>query len=229
MRTPAALVTVFLLVIFLSCSKDGTAFLNSPGIYFKDNITLTSETRVFTSTGQVKNSNIVQRFDSKDSAFYGAFRNEVYFYRGKMDSLKVTSSGIMEVNDNYQYRSYEVTSKGKNITLTARDTTAGYSYEEVYTRTLLYYLGFYKPPVFSEYLVSSTRGQYQFGYSTLQQYYLVQQDNLFNVHWVFAIAHKANGSTNFLRLQNKADLNFYKKLNTGDTVTIREYELTYDK
>ena len=78
MRTPAALLTVFLLLNFFSCSKDGTSLLNPPGIYFKDNITLTSDTRVFTNTGEVKNSSIVQLFDSKDSANYRAFRNEVY-------------------------------------------------------------------------------------------------------------------------------------------------------
>jgi hypothetical protein len=227
MRKTSLLVFAFIAV--LSCSKDGASLLNSPSTYFKSRIDGVGTIRVFTNTGEVKTAGTVNRFKAIDSNWYTTLTNDLIIYRGKLDSFRIIDPKNMGVNDNFLYSSYSVTAKGENITLTAKDTTTGIVYDEVFSRNLYYHLSFYKPLVFNEYLFTSTGGFYGFQYSTLKQFFLIQGDNLLKVPWVLAVVHKANGSIKPVQLQNKADFNFYKNLNTGDTVSIREYEISYGK
>ena len=113
--------------------------------------------------------------------------------------------------------------------LIARDTTTGMSYHEVFTKTIHYYIALDKPPIFREYLVTSTAGLYGFGYSTLQQYHLETAGGQFKIPWIIGVVHYANGSTASLTVQNKIDINFYKNLSAGDTVVLQTYDVYYKK
>ena len=149
---------VFALIAVFSCSKDGNSLLNFPSTYFKIRIDGIGTTRVFTNTGEVNTASIIDRFHATDSDWFTILKNDLFNNLGKLDSIRITDAKNMDVNDGYIYKSYSVTDKGKNILLTAKDTTTGMVYEEVYSKSLHYDLCFYKPHVFNEYLFTSTRG-----------------------------------------------------------------------
>ena len=148
---------------------------------------------------------------------------------GRVDSIRVYDAKRIDVNNFYKFKSYDVAAKGNNITLTAKDTTSDVSYYEVYTRTIHYQIALNKPPVFREYLVTSTAGLYGFGYTTLEQFHLEMEGVGFKVPWITGVIHYANGATNSLSVQNKINSNFYKSLAAGDTVVVREITVYYTK
>jgi hypothetical protein len=213
----------------LSCKKDSSPVpLEPSSVYRKTSITATSPPRLFALSGEITNTDIINRFKSYDESWLEDLSHELFPNKGPMDTLRVQQGGDMAVFDNYQYTTYSVKQSGNKITLTAKDTLRSTSYGEVYTRTLQYHLALYKPPVFSETLVSSTRGLYGFDYTSLRQIHLEQEQKTIRAPWILAISHNP-GLINSLRVQNKLDVNFYKILAAGDTVLLREYVVVYAK
>jgi hypothetical protein len=228
MRLPSLTVAVLLLVA-ISCNKDGDSGIVTPGEYHKSSKSQAGSTRLFARSGEITSPVIISRFENLDDHWFDAMGNLLYPFEGKVDSIRVTAAKNIDVNDNWKYSSYNFADKGNNITLTAIDTTIGVSYHEVYTRTIHYHVALYKPPVFREYLVTSTGGQYGFGYVTLKQFHMEKEEGGFKLPWITGVIHYANGSTNSISVQNKIDVNFYKTLAAGDTVVIREYAVYYTK
>jgi hypothetical protein len=229
MRIPALSVAVLLLLFASSCKKDSTFQLDISARYKKTGLLQTGPTRLFTPGGEIKTSSIIAKFEDRDEDWLDAIAKSLFPQTGRIDTIRVSDAENIYVHDNYQYTLYGVSAKGNNSTLIAKDTTTGMSYYEVYTRTIQYNICLYKPPVFSEYLVSSTRGVYGFGYTTRHQYYLEQEGEGFRLPWITGVFHGGNGSTSSITIQNKIDPDFYKTLAAGDTVVIREYAVSYKK
>lgn len=229
MRFPCLTVIVILLVA-ISCKKDGgPSLLETPATYHKTSKSPTGSTRLFAQAGEIKNASIISRFENFDNNWLEAIGNSLYPQAGRVDSIRVYDAKRIDVNNFYKYKSYDVAVNGNNIALTAKDTTSDVSYHEVYRRTIHYQIALNKPPVFREYLVSSTAGLYGFGYTTLEQFHLDAEGMGFKVPWITGVIHYANGSTNSLSVQNRINVNFYKTLAAGDTVIIREYAVYYKK
>jgi hypothetical protein len=229
MRVPPFFVAVSLLLAVISCKKDGSFPLNTPAVYYKTSKLQTSATRVFTLSGEIKIPSLIYRFENLDSSYLIALSNQLFPYKGRVDSIRVKDAKNIDVNDAYQYKPYKAVSRGNQITLTAKDTTTDFSNNEVYTRTIHYNIGLYKPPVFQEYLFSSVRGVYVFGYTTLNQLHLKTEGDRLRLAWIIGTIHYTNGSTNVISIQNKIDLNVNKSLAAGDTVVVREYAVFYEK
>jgi hypothetical protein len=228
MRSPCLTVAVLLLVA-ISCKKDGLSLLDTPAEYHKSGKTKKGGTMIFALSGEIKNASTINRFENFDNSWLEDLGNALYPNPGRADSIRVYSPKQVAINDNYRYKSYDVKTSGNNILLTARDTTTGMSYHEVFTRTIHYYIALNKPPVFREYLVTSTAGLFGFGYTTLQQFYLQTEGGQFKIPWIIGVVHYANGSTASLTVQNKLDNNFYKNLGAGDTVVLHTYDVYYTK
>jgi hypothetical protein len=229
MRVPAFSVAILLMLTAPSCSKDGSPFPLETSVYKEKSISTASPVRLFALSGEIKTASILTDFTNRDNSWLSSMSDHLFPQQGTTDNFKVQSEQVIEVNDNYQYHSYNVTRKGDKITLTAGDTARFMSYDEVFTRTIHYTISLYKPPVFSETLVTSTRGFYGFEYTTQKQFHLEAYQKGINVPWILGVIHYANGSTASLRVQNKMDVDFHKTLAAGDTVLIREYVVRYEK
>lgn len=229
MRTRSCYVAILHLLVVLACKKDNSsAPLEPSSIYHKTSIATTSSPRLFALSGEITNTAIVNRFKDYDNSWLNSMSAQLFPNKGTIDSIRVQQGGDMAVFDNFQYQAYSAKQSGNKITLTGKDTIRAMSYYEVYTRTLPYNMALYKPPVFSETLVTSTRGLYGFEYTTLHQIHLEQEQNAIRAPWILGVAHNAVGSSS-LRVQNKLDINFYKSLAAGDTILLQEYVVVYEK
>lgn len=224
-----SLTVAVLLLVAISCKKDGASANVTPGEYHKASKSPTGGTRLFALSGEIKNASIINRFENLDNNWLDAQADNLYPQPGRVDSIRVHDAKSIEVNDGWQYSSYDAATKGNNITLTARDTTTGVSYYEVFTRTIQYNIALNKPPVFGEYLVTSTAGLYGFGYTTQKQFHMEPEGVGLKLPWITGVIHYADGSTSSLSVQNRINVNFYKSLAAGDTVIIREYAVHYKK
>jgi hypothetical protein len=230
MRVPALPVAILLMLIALSCSKDGSPFpLETAVVYKKKHISPAAPVRVFAQSGEIKTATILASFASRDNGTFVNLSDQLYPNQSRIDNFKVLGEQVIDVNDNYQYLLYNVKRKGDNITLTAKDTAKYMSYNEVFTKTIFYTIALYKPPIYYETLVSSVRGFYCFEYASQKQYHLEPYMKGINLPWILGEVHYANGSTTSLLLQNKIDVNFHKTLAPGDTVVLREYVVRYEK
>ena len=230
MRAPAFPVAFFLILIAaLSCKKDGSFPLEPSSVYNKKGMSNTSPARVFAKSGEITTASIVNRFKAADEFYFGSMSDQLFRYQGRVDTIKVQTGQVVAITENFHVRLYNATQKGGNIMLTAKDTTMGMSYNEVYTRTLPYHIVRYKPPVFRETLVTSTRGFYGFEYTTLTQFHLETEDSRIIMPWILGIIHNGSASISTVILQNKIDFSFHKNLPAGDTVVVQEYAVWYEK
>lgn len=230
MRVPALSVAILLLLTALSCSKDGSPFpLETSVVYNKKSISTAAPIRLFARSGEIKTASILTDFTNRYNGSFSALSDQLYPNQSRLQNIKVQSEQVIEVNDNYQYYPFNVTRKGDKITLTAGDTAKYMSYNEVFTRTIYYTISLYKPPVYYETLVTSTRGIYGFEYASQKQYHLEAYMKGINVPWILGVIHNANGSSLSLMVQNKIDVDFHKTLAAGDTVVVREYVVRYEK
>jgi hypothetical protein len=229
MRTPSYNAAILLILFTISCKKDNSSAPLEPlSVFHKNSIATASPVRVFALSGEITNTAIVNRFTNYDNSWLDDLSHQLFPEKGRMDTIRVQQGGDMAVFDNYHYQTYGVEQSGNRITLTGKDTIRAMSYYEVFTRTLPYNVALYKPPVFSETLVTSTRGLYGFEYTTLQQIHLENEQPAIRAPWILGVIHNAVGS-NSLRVQNKLDINFYKSLAAGDTIVLREYVVVYAK
>jgi sporulation protein YlmC with PRC-barrel domain len=230
MRIPASPVAILLLSIALSCKKDSEKIpLEPSAVYHKTSVATTAPVRLFALSGEINSGPVIQRFQNSDDSWLNSLSAQLFPNKGIIDTIRVQQGGDMALFDNFQYKTYSVNQQGNKITLTAKDTITSISYSEVYTRTIPYAIAFYKPPVFSETLVTSTRGIYGFEYRTLKQYHLEAEQYAIRAPWITGVIHYANGGIVSLMVQNKIDINFYKILAAGDTIIIREHDVVYEK
>lgn len=229
MRVSALSVALILLLAVISCKKDSAFPFTKSAVYYKNGVAEVSQPRLFALSGEIKNTALLQKFENYDDNWVDAEIEQLFPYTGRIDSIGVLNENQIDVNDGNQYRPYAVSRKGNLMTLTGKDTIRSTSSNEVFTRTIPYYVGLYKPPVFSETLVSSTRGYYLFEYTTLKQFFLEAENGTPRVPWLICMVHQADGSIYPVPVQNKLDINFYKNLSPGDTILVREYVVSYKK
>jgi len=114
------------------------------------------------------------------------------------------------------------------LILTRTDTSIGYSYGDEFTRSPAYYIGQFKPEVYSEFLVSSTRGDYQFGYITREKFILKKTVGQLVAPFILFTLHR-NQLQYWGYVNNILQDDFYKKISAADTLTLKEYLILYKK
>ena len=146
-----------------------------------------------------------------------------------MDTIRFLDSKNARIFENYSYNDFSVTQQKSDIVLSGKQTIQYTHYGDLFTKSPGYLISQYKPPVYAEYLVSSTGGNYIFGYDSRKEFILTSENGILKAPWILMLTHyKAGYSLNYW-VSNKPDFNFYKSLNTGDTVVLQQYSINYKK
>src|SRR5689334_3516513 len=109
MRTPAFYVVIILFFIALSCKKDGSSTPLEPlSVYHKAGIGTNSPIRLFALSGEINNTAILNRFKDHDISWLDDLSEQLFPWKGPIDTLRVQQGGDMAVFDNFQYQAYSV-------------------------------------------------------------------------------------------------------------------------
>jgi hypothetical protein len=227
---------LFLLILWVpifSCNKSDSLSNNGyPSNYHKAGIMTNGNIRVFSLTGEIRSQSVISRFNNSDSSVFSYFADDIGNKPGRMDSIKFSDALHAIMNDNRMPLNCLV-SRGKGtFLLTRTDTSFGTTTPNEMSHSISYYIGQEKPELFSEYLVSSTRGEYIFGYSAREKFILNISGGLILAPLILYRFYPSgqnsgvyyNGYINNI-LQN----DFYKNIEVDDTVTIQEYMVLYEK
>ena len=229
MKIDKFLFLFFLIILIFSCKKDEPfKQLTYPSVYYKSGIKIAGDLRVFSTSGEIKDPSITSRFLATDSLSYSYGADQIGNNPGTMDSIKFSDAQHAIVKEGYSQYNCAVDQENKELILTRADTSARLIYNEQFTHSITYNIRQVKPEVYSEYLVSSTRGDYIFGYTGKEKYVLQESNGQLVAPEILFMQHHLlvyyNGRANNI-LQN----DFYKNIPTGDTVSIQGYLLLYEK
>jgi hypothetical protein len=219
-----------LITIIYSCQKDSLSGTPYHSTYYKSGIITTATVRLFTSKGEITDRLLVDRFNGVDSSIFNYWADYIANEQGFMDSIIFTDDQNAFVVEYYNRVSCNVIYQKGSFILTQSGISTAYSYEDIFTNTISYFIGQIKPDVLTEYLVSSTRGNYQFGYTAGFKYVLERKgEKIFAPLIQFLTHHDLlnQGSSGYVN--NMLQEDFYKKLIVGDTVALRQYRVLYTK
>jgi len=229
--------TCFSLLIFwallLSCEDVEPAF-QYPMTFAKTRIIPKGKWRVFTKKGEVTDKNALRNLVLDDDTATFRYAAENYILKsGSIDLVR-----IMGPNEGW-VRSYQgimdcnVSAVESGFVLTRIDTTRGTVCGEQFTRHFSYYIGSVMPVVFNEFLGSSTRGGYCFGYSTTQKFVFNGHTGAFYAPYIlYAVRTITNeppiyaGST---YLNNNLAHGFYEHLDQNQSISLMEYQLLFER
>ena len=229
MKIDKILFLSFLIILIFSCKKDEPfKQLTYPSVYYKSGIKIAGDLMVFSTAGEIKDPSIINRFLASDSFIYSSSADQIGNHPGVMDSIKLSDAQHAIVKESYSQYNCIVDQEKKELILTRADTSDGSSYPEQFTYSIMYNIGQVKPEVYSEYLISSTRGNYLFGYTGKEKYVLQESNGQLVAPEIIFIQHHLPGYYNG-RANNIFQNDFYKSIPTGDTVSIQGYFLLYEK
>ena len=232
MNVSSRLFLLFIGVFIFSCSKDSLSDLDYPSTYHKSGIKPNGSLRVFSSAGEINNRDIISRFNQTDSSFFNNTSDNIGNYPGKMDSVYFSDAGNAIMTEYNTALHCLVKQEGKNFLLTRADTTKGTTYLNEMSHNITYYLGQVKPDLYSESLYSSTRGDYYFNYSATEKFILSKPgEELVAPILEYKLYRAAvnGGGDNFGYINNILQDDFFKNLDKGDTIIIKDFLITYEK
>jgi hypothetical protein len=186
------------------------------------------ELRVFSKAREITDPAIISRFNQTDSSIFAQIASYMINSRSVLDTIKFSTGKQASVIDRDISVNCTVKVQSKSLLLTAVDPEIGSTSGEVFTRKVDYNIGQVKPEVFSEYLISSTGGYYIFGYSYKPKFILKQSGSQLIAPVIQFAEHSSN--TYFGKwVNNSLQGDFYKSLLVGDTLTLRQYLIIYEK
>lgn len=221
---------IFALWVFIAACKKEEGFLSIayPSIYHKSKITTNGELRVFSKAGEITDLAIISLFNQSDSNIFSQIADYMINNRGMLDTIQFFDSQRARVVDRDISVNCTVMKESSGLVLTSMDTAIRSTNGEVFTRKIDYTIGQVKPEVFSEYLISSTGGYYVFGYSYKPKFILKQSGSQLVAPVIQFAEHNTN--TYFGKwVNNSLQGDFYKSLLVGDTLTLRQYLIIYEK
>jgi hypothetical protein len=204
-----------------SCKKENNSI--SAGSSYRRTVTNGSSIRVFANTGEIKNQSILNRFTQTDDQMISNVGDHL---RG-LDSIRILDGSSANLFEYSTYNLYTYSKTSKDYNFSSKDTFTGYSYGDLFTRSLNYTMSLYKPIVYSETIVSSTAGFYQFQYKGRRQYFIQKDKDRLIMPWIVYNDHNSAASITYT-LQNKLDQQFYKTLQPKDTIVLKEYSIAYE-
>jgi len=230
MKLQPALPYLFILFfIFSSCKKDDIFTIEPASAFVKSSKEKIGILRVFTANGEIKDQSILNRFNGWDSASLRYISDNLFPNPNRMDTIRFVDSKNARILEDYAYTDFLVTQQESDFVLSGKQTIHYTLYGDLFTKSPGYLISQYKPPVYAEYLISSTGGNYLFGYDTRKEYVLTSENGILKAPWILMITHYKAGYILYYSVSNKPDFNFYKSLNTGDTVVLQQYTINYKK
>jgi hypothetical protein len=212
---------VYLMIQFYSCKKEN---LIDEGItFYRTRTEVAGPIRVFVRSGELSDPSLVHRFEIQDSALINFYTNI-----RSLDTIRILENHTARLFQ-YSYAHYTYNVHFNMVKFVGKDTITSYSYLEVYTRTLYYFLAMFKPEIYKEYIVSSTAGAYNFAYRTRNEFRLLKDNDKLKSPWIVAMLHNNAFSSRAYWLQNMLDPGFHQHLGETDTVVLRENYIIYEK
>lgn len=228
MRVKGFSIIVFWMFVAACKKEDGFLSISYPSVYHKSIMKANGELRVYTKAGEITDSAVISRFNQTDSFIFSQIASYMIDSRGTLDTIQFSTGKQASVVDRDISVNCTVKVQSKSLLLTAVDPEIGSTSGEVFTRKVDYNIGQVKPEVFSEYLISSMGGYYIFGYSYKPKFILIQSGSQLVAPFIQFAEH---GMNTFFgkRVNNILQSDFYKSLPAGDTLTLHEYLIFYEK
>jgi hypothetical protein len=219
-----------LLLSLFSCerSEDQPKPLTIPSVYQKSDAKWVNGLRAFTIHGEIKDSRTLARLLSYDSSYFNYNVNYFFMNWPVLDRLEFVTSTTATVQPSVAYN-FSIALEKNLVVLTPNDI-GDYCcyYRDVFTRSPYYYLSRYKPKVTEEYVVSSTRGFYSFGFKGNNRVVFSRSGSKFSAPMIqFKI--RSAGGQNVGYVNNMLQPDFYKLLEQGDTISIAESEILFER
>jgi hypothetical protein len=219
-------------LLFFSCKKSDISLVVAGSSYYKSDITSSSAIRVYSSGGEITDPDTKNRFISADGFYFESGANPSNNGPGILNDILFADAQHAVVNENFQPYNCSIAVKDPLIILSRIDTSRGVTYGEVLTHHVTYYIGKIKPQVFDENISSSSANMYIFGFTGIEKFVAIQENNQLTTPFLQFIVHGINGSGinfGFYRVNNILQPDFYLHLPAGDTVVLREYRVSYKK
>lgn len=214
--------------IFSCKGDDATIHINYPSTYYKAGLKASSHLWIFSSNGIISDQSVISRFTEYDTANFSRTAHSIITYAGVMDTIRFSDPQHAAVSDQYQQLECIVGGlKNDRLILTRTDIRTGNTIFDELTHNIIYYIGQVKPEVFTEYLVSSVRGNYQFGYTAKENFVLEEISGQLAAPVIQFSLHRLQRTYGGY-VNNVLQKDFYKELSTSDTVTLREYRIFYE-
>lgn len=219
---------LFLVGLIFSCEEEEGALITNPSVYHKSGIEPVGNFRVFSSTGEIKDNAVINRLGQYDTAFYRGYSQYIGSGPGIMDTVYFFKERHAILNHEYKNLVCLFNVEGNQILLTETKATSKCCYSgEVFTRSLPYYLATSKPEVESEFIFSSDRGYYSFGFIGRRKYVLSESNGQLVAPLILYTQHSTRYALGYVNDFLQPD--FYSNLAVGDTVTLMEYTIHFEK
>ena len=226
MKTKALITASSFLFFIFSCKKENIDF-DYGATYYKSSIQQHGLLRYFTTTGEITNSPAINNYFDDDTSYFGYLR-QYLMQPGYYDTLIVSSPNEV-IDDTYNWRiRYPAKLDGRRLIMT-RDSLTRYSSGDEYTRSPGYYLLHYKPKVYYEWLQSSLRGDYLFGFRGEAKNVVTTDGVKLIFPLIFSRQHRNGKFPNADYSNNYIAKDFFKSIIPGDTLSVLELRVYYDK
>jgi hypothetical protein len=220
---------IFLCAVALCCQDDDS---NYPINYHKSDIHPAGSLRVFTRHGEIKNQFVINRFILRDTSTYNYWASAIVNYP-YLDTIRFSSESKAVVSFFYETIQCSARNTFSTIVLTRSDTTRGFTPRNELTHQVRYLICEEKPEVYSEYLHSSTRGNYLFGFAAREKFVLKRDGAYLSAPMLMFITQYMVGENEYYGIgdyiNNTLDSDFYLNLEEKDTVSLMEYQLRFEK
>lgn len=222
------LVLFFLSTGVFSCDNDEESLVSFPSRFYKSGVEPIGALRVFSSQGPITAKSIVERFTELDKDYLSSSVSSV-INEGIMDTIDFLESQHAVLDHQYSNRHCSMDIEGGIIILSATNISRECCFaDDVFTRSLPYYIGKIKPEVYSEFIISSTRGYYLFAYTGQRKFVLTTSRGRLMAPMIHYIRHSGN-TTSTGYLNNMLQSDFYKHIPPGDTLTLLESRVSFAK
>jgi hypothetical protein len=221
---------IFIAIIFFSsCKKDEEFSVEPSSLYYKSSIQPVGPMKFFTGNGEIQDLSTINKYYGLDSAWFTRRSRALFPEHGAMDTVRFIDQENARMYNYYSYRDCSITKQNSDLLLTDKLTIQLFTSGDVFTNSPMYLISQYKPAVYSEFIVSSTGGNYLFGYDTRYLFVLSPVNGTLKANWIIMTTRSANRNFNVYSIQNKPDFNFYRSMTATDTVLMQQYVINYTK
>lgn len=207
-----------------SCSKSGGQ-ISYHSIYHKTGIQAESKLLVFSNQGQITDPYTIGRYIAMDGDGINYYSNSLIDpYNHYQDSIEFIDPTHAKLLVDQAWVNCDLIDQFPLFILTRKDTTTSNIDYDPYSQSLRYWISQFKPEIYQEWLISSTRGYYLFGYTAREKYVYKISGTQLCAQMTLFVNHNLTGYVN-----NFMDEKFYLNLPAGDTISVQSYSLKYER
>jgi len=216
------------LLLFISCNKENDFDIAYGSLYYKSEAQKLPVVHYYNQNGEISNTSIPSFWIQDDTA-HSTYLLSLQLQQGRLDTIKFLSQQEAVIKTYNIETKYTTSNDGSNMILTSKDLISGYSFWDEYTKSPNYYSLKYKTEVASEWIRSSVRGDYQFGYSGRTKAVIDKSGDKLVLPFLFIRQRRGGFSRGSYIENNLLQPDFYKNIMPGDTIVIMEAKVFYSK